>query len=96
MSELNTRCFNPITGKRDGGYCVWEGRGKCEKCQAMDEIDQLRQQVDKLKADLLKSKLETSDHIHDVIIDHCDDIEEARQEMVNYSIALQRAMDGEG
>ena len=39
MSDLY--CFNPITGKRDGGYCVWEGAGKCMKCEAADKYKAL-------------------------------------------------------
>ena len=39
MSDLY--CFNPITGKRDGKYCVWEGAGKCMKCEAVEELQAL-------------------------------------------------------
>ena len=35
------RCFNSLTGKHDGGYCVWEGKGKCLKCQAADMLERL-------------------------------------------------------
>ena len=42
MSDLkDLRCFNPRTGKRDGGWCVWEGGGKCMKCEAADRIENL-------------------------------------------------------
>jgi hypothetical protein len=43
MNDLTKlRCFNPSTGKHDGGYCVWEGKGKCMKCEAADEIERLQ------------------------------------------------------
>ncbi len=29
-------CFNPLTGKHDGSYCIWEGVGKCLMCQAAE------------------------------------------------------------
>jgi hypothetical protein len=40
--RVSLYCFNPLTGKRDGGYCVWQGGGKCIKCQAEDTITQLQ------------------------------------------------------
>ena len=39
MSDLY--CFNPLTAKRDGKYCKWQGAGKCLKCQAADRIKEL-------------------------------------------------------
>ena len=58
MSDLkDLRCFNPRTGKRDGGWCVWEGGGKCMKCEAADEIDRLSAALDKAIADC-----EVTDH----------------------------------
>jgi hypothetical protein len=45
----NLYCFNPITGKRDGGYCAWEGGGKCLSCAAADRIAELKAERDKLK-----------------------------------------------
>jgi len=52
MSELSKAliCFNPMTGKRDGKYCVWEGGGKCMDCQAGESIEQL----EKDKAELVE------------------------------------------
>lgn len=50
MSDLSKlRCFNPLTGKRDGGYCVWQGEGKCMKCEAADRIEELQAEVAGLK-----------------------------------------------
>ena len=43
------RCFNPLTGRRDGGYCVWEGQGKCLYCEAADEIERLRAERNELR-----------------------------------------------
>ncbi len=52
MSDLKgLRCFNPTTGKRDGLWCVWEGGGKCMKCEAADKIDDLTKQLADLRAD---------------------------------------------
>ena len=50
MSDLadSLYCFNPITGKRDGKYCVWEGKGKCLKCQAAERIQQLEEENTRL------------------------------------------------
>ena len=49
MANLNElRCWNSNTGKRDGGYCVWEGKGKCLKCEAADRIEQLQADNDAL------------------------------------------------
>ena len=46
MSDLSElRCWNPFTGRRDGGYCVWEGKGKCMKCEAADEIARLKAEL---------------------------------------------------
>jgi hypothetical protein len=42
MNLENLRCFNPLTGKRDGDYCTWEGEGKCLKCQLADHIEELK------------------------------------------------------
>ena len=48
-SELirQLRCFNPVTGKRDGHYCVWQGGGKCLKCQAADALEAMQAKVKK-------------------------------------------------
>jgi len=52
MSDLKgLRCFNPTTGKRDGGYCVWEGKGKCMKCESADKIDDLTKQLSDCEQD---------------------------------------------
>ena len=59
MSEFksdNIRCFNPRSGKSDGDYCVWEGGGKCLKCQAADEIDLLRQRIKAAEAEVARLK----------------------------------------
>ena len=44
MSEFH--CFNPLTGKHDGGYCGWGGKGKCRGCQAGDRIAELEAEVE--------------------------------------------------
>lgn len=48
MNDLSRSlwCFNPRTGKSDGSFCVWEGGGKCLKCQAADEIERLTLKLD--------------------------------------------------
>ncbi len=51
MSDLveRLRCFNPMTGKPDGEYCVWEGAGKCVKCEAADELERLEAALRKIE-----------------------------------------------
>ena len=50
MSDLNElRCYNPNTGKRDGGYCVWEGDGKCMKCEAADALEAANKRIAELE-----------------------------------------------
>lgn len=45
-------CFNSLTGKRDGSYCRWEGKGKCIKCQAEDRIAELKAENAKQAAEI--------------------------------------------
>lgn len=44
-------CWNPITQKADGSWCVWEGGGKCLKCQAADRIADLERSRDAWEED---------------------------------------------
>ena len=53
MSDLNElRCYNPNTGKRDGGYCAWEGDGKCMKCKAAEALEAANKRIAELEVRL--------------------------------------------
>ena len=56
-------CFNPMTGRRDGKYCVWEGEGKCQKCTAADRIAEQAQQLTAL-CKLLQTMIDNKKLLH--------------------------------
>jgi hypothetical protein len=61
--ELLT-CFNPLTGKSDGKYCVWEGGGKCGNCELADLLKDLKAEREGLR-EALEDIAEPDNEVND-------------------------------